>query len=61
LGYWPPGNAFCIFFGATPISRGEEIRPASQVTVFGCITSDTTAFKEVASGAEIIVERWSNG
>ena len=18
LGYWPPGNAFCIFYGATP-------------------------------------------
>ena len=21
LGYWPPGNAFCIFFGPTPASR----------------------------------------
>ena len=21
LGYWPPGNAFCIFFGPTPIYR----------------------------------------
>ena len=29
LGYWPPGNAFCIFFGPTPMSRGDEIRPAS--------------------------------
>ena len=22
LGYWPPGHAFCIFFGPTPASRG---------------------------------------
>ena len=27
LGYWPPGNAFCIFFGPTPMSQGNEIRP----------------------------------
>ncbi|NDF95568.1 MAG: hypothetical protein EB107_07000, partial [Proteobacteria bacterium] len=31
LGYWPPGNAFCIFYGPTPMSRGDEIRPASPV------------------------------
>ena len=31
LGYWPPGHAFCIFFGPTPTSRGDEIRPASPV------------------------------
>ena len=29
LAYWPPGSAFCIFFGPTPASRGDEIRPAS--------------------------------
>ncbi|HJV58121.1 MAG TPA: cyclophilin-like fold protein, partial [Methylomirabilota bacterium] len=28
LAYWPPGSAFCIFFGPTPASRGDEIRPA---------------------------------
>ena len=33
LGYWPPGAAFCIFFGPTPASRGDEIRPASAVNV----------------------------
>jgi hypothetical protein len=57
LGYWPPGNAFCIFFGPTPASRGDEIRPASAVTVFGRVTGDLRVFKQVASGAEIIVER----
>lgn len=29
LGYWPPGRAFCIFFGPTPASRGRKsARPA---------------------------------
>ena len=29
LAYWPPGRAFCIFFGPTPVSRNGECRPAS--------------------------------
>lgn len=61
LGYWPQGNAFCIFFGPTPISIGGKIRPASAVTVFGRVTSDTTVFKQVASGTEITIEGVSNG
>src|SRR3989449_11400120 len=35
LGYWPPGRAFCIFFGPTPASPGEEILPASPVNLVG--------------------------
>jgi hypothetical protein len=60
LGYWPEGNAFCIFFGPTPISRGNEIRPASAVTVFGKITGEATIFKQVASGAKVIIEKEGN-
>jgi hypothetical protein len=57
LGYWPSGNAFCIFFGPTPASRGDEIRPASPVTVFGKVIGDAGLFKQVASGTEITIER----
>jgi len=57
LGYWPPGNAFCIFFGLTPASQGDEIRPASPVNVFGKIIGDAKAFKKVRSGAKIIIEK----
>jgi len=57
LGYWPTGNAFCIFFGSTPISQGGEIRPASAVSVFGKVIGDATALKGVGSGTEIIIER----
>ncbi len=56
LGYWPPGTAFCLFFGPTPMSRGQGIRPASPVNVFGRITGDPKVLKQVASGAEITVE-----
>lgn len=57
LGYWPDGNAFCIFFGPTPISQSGEIRPASQVTVFAKAISDATVFKKVSTGTEITIRR----
>ena len=56
LGYWPDGNAFCIFFGPTPVSQGNEIRPASPVTVFGKVIGDTAVFKTVAAGTEITIK-----
>ena len=56
LGYWPPGRAFCIFFGPTPASRGDEIRPASAVTVIGRVAGDATVFKQVGSGATVTIE-----
>jgi hypothetical protein len=57
LGYWPPGSAFCIFFGPTPASRGDEIRPASAVNVFGRVLGDSKVFKSVRSGTTVRVER----
>ena len=57
LGYWPPGRAFCIFFGPTPASKGDEIRPASAVSVFGRVLGDATVFKAVKDGAQVTVRR----
>lgn len=57
LGYWPPGSAFCIFFGPTPASHGQEIRPASPVNVFGRVEGDPTVFKAVRSGTSVKIER----
>jgi len=56
LGYWPPGSALCIFFGPTPASRGDEIRPASPVNVFGRIIGDASAFRKVRAGTVVRVE-----
>ena len=57
LGYWPPGSAFCIFFGPTPMSRGAEIRAASPVDIFGNLIDDPKVFKGVKDGEKIVVER----
>ncbi len=57
LGYWAPGRAFCIFFGPTPASRGQEIRAASPVTVFGRLISEASAFNKVKDGTPISVRR----
>ena len=57
LGYWPPGRGFCIFFGPTPISSGNEIRPASPVNLIGKVHGNIKEFKKVKSGEKIIVEK----
>ncbi len=56
LGYWPPGQAFCIFFGPTPMSRGDEIRPASAVNVVGRVVGDARAFATVRAGSRVRIE-----
>ena len=48
IAYWPPGNAFCIFYGDTPISANGEIRPASPVNPLGRIKGNPEVFKELA-------------
>ena len=57
LGYWPPGSAFCIFFGPTPASNKNEIRAASAVDIFGKVVDDAKAFKDIKDGEQIVVER----
>jgi hypothetical protein len=57
IGYWPPGQGFCIFFGPTPISSKNEIRPANPVNVFGKLKNDPTIFKKVKSGDSIRIEK----
>ena len=57
LGYWPPGSAFCIFFGPTPASQSpDEIRPASPVNVLGKVVGDAKVFKKVRSGEQVTIE-----
>ena len=57
LAYWPPGQAFCIFFGPTPASRGDECRAASAVNVVGKIVGDARVFTKVRSGSRVTIER----
>jgi hypothetical protein len=57
LAYWPAGPAFCIFFGPTPVSVGDQPRAYSPVNVFGRVSGDAGQFKTVSDGAVIKITR----
>jgi uncharacterized protein len=49
LSYWPPGAAFCIFYG--------ESQPASPVNHIGRITSNLELFSNLDEEDELVVRR----
>lgn len=57
LGYWPTGSAFCIFFGKTPASKGDEPRAASPVNPIGRCEGDVKVFRQVREGDTVRIER----
>jgi hypothetical protein len=57
LGYWPPGHAFCIFFGPTPASAGQAPRAASPVNIFGKVVGGATVLKEIRAGSKVKITR----
>ena len=56
LGYWPTGNALCLFFGPTPASEADEIRAASAVNIIGKMQGDWAGLPDVPSGASVLIE-----
>ena len=61
IGYWSPGNTFCIFFGPTPASQGQEIRLASAVTLLGRMDADLTPLRGIRAGARIVLKEYAPG
>ncbi|MCM8764840.1 MAG: cyclophilin-like fold protein [Candidatus Omnitrophica bacterium] len=62
IAYWPEGPAICIFFGPTPISKEDGIKPYSSVSVIGKV--DGLFIKNlynIKSGEEIRMEPITNG
>jgi hypothetical protein len=57
LGYWPTGNAFCMFFGPTPASQENEIRAASAVNIIGTMEGDLSVLSNVPNGAKVVIEK----
>ncbi len=55
LAFWPPGNAFCIFFGSPPASTDSRPRAASPVTLIGKLvdTSNFDILKNSSDGQTI--------
>ncbi len=57
VAYWPPGSAFCVFFGMTPASSGGVIRAASAVNIFGAIEGNPLVFRKVKSRDLVSLEK----
>ena len=53
IALWLAGPALCIFLGKTPISRGDEIRPASTVNIIGKIKDVSVLYRKVKAGEKI--------
>ena len=49
ISYWPPGNAFCVFYG--------DSQPASNVNHIGRVTGNLEILKTVKEGNKIIIKR----
>ena len=49
IGYWPQGDAVCIFYGPT--------RPYSPVNLLGRITSGLELFKQLKEGTVITIRK----
>lgn len=54
--YWPEGDALCLFFGPTPISKGNEIKPYSPVNVIGKIVSKNI-LKKIDDSIKVIIRK----
>jgi hypothetical protein len=49
LSYWPPGSAFCIFYG--------ESQPASEVNHIGRVINNIELFRDVKDEDKIILKK----
>ena len=58
-GIWHIGHqdARSAFFGPTPASHRDEIRPARPVTILGNVVGSTEVFRDVPEGAEVWIDR----
>jgi|SRR5918994_5442316 uncharacterized protein len=57
VAYWPEGNALCLFYGPTPISKSpEEILAYSPVNIVGKIMTKDDILDEIKDGRTIIIK-----
>ncbi|OPX95541.1 MAG: hypothetical protein A4E62_01007 [Syntrophorhabdus sp. PtaU1.Bin002] len=59
IGYWPPGNALAIFFGPTPLSKGNDPVPAGKVNVVGRVIGDPKVLKKAEGALAVRIEKAS--
>jgi uncharacterized protein len=49
VSYWPPGNAFCVFYG--------DSQPASNVNHIGKVTENLEVLKTAEDGDKIVIRK----
>lgn len=59
VAYWPEGNALCLFYGPTPISKSDKIEPYSPVNIVGHIVNDQSSniINKVKDTTRVIIKQ----
>jgi hypothetical protein len=57
VAYWPEGQALCVFYGPTPVSKGEEPEAVSDVSPVGRLVGDPRRFEAVGDRQRVLVRR----
>ena len=61
VAFWPTGKAICLFYGSTPISAKNEIKPYSPVNVIGkIIHPDKQILIQLQEGTEVTFKKNSS-
>jgi hypothetical protein len=52
VAYWPEGSALCLFYGPTPVSKGDKIIPYSPVNIIGRVIAEQADAHEFLKSVE---------
>ncbi|MPZ07488.1 MAG: hypothetical protein GEU26_13920 [Nitrososphaeraceae archaeon] len=58
VAYWPEGNALCLFYGPTPISKNGKILAYSPVNIVGKIVDSSNKddiLNQIKDGTKVII------
>jgi hypothetical protein len=57
VAYWPEGNALCLFYGSTPISKSpDKILPYSPVNIVGKIITKDDILEEFKDDSTVVIK-----
>ena len=56
LAVWPAGNALCIFFGPTPVSKGNEPMAISPVNHVGKLIGNSAVLEKLGDSIRVRIE-----
>jgi hypothetical protein len=57
VAFWPEGSALCVFYGATPVSKGKAPEAISEVSPIGKLVGDPRRFEAVGDRMKVLVKR----